>query len=174
MFRAVPRGAAITIALALRCVAFAGEPLDATVSTTSGAELKLSSLRGRPTVMFYEDRDSTALNQPLKDELFKRGRDEGLLQKVTVIAIANVKGYDWFPARNFVVAAVKDTEKKVGVPVYLDWSGTLTATPWNLPPATASVLVLDREGRVALLLTGKLKPAGRDQVFSALKAELAR
>ena len=148
------------------------EPLDATVSTTSGSDVKLASLRGKPTVVFYEDRDSTELNQSLKDELFKRGREEHLLKEVSVVAIANVKGFNWFPARNFVISAVKDTEKKAGVPVYLDWSGALWNAPWKLPSKTASVVVLKSDGRLLLQFTGKLKPEERTAVFEALKGEL--
>jgi len=177
MFHARARAEAVALVCLVAGMAMATEPnpsLDATVFTTTGASLQLKSLWGRPTVLFYEDRHSTAANQVLKDELFARGKAEGLLERVGVVAVANVKGYDWFPARNFVVSAVKDTEKAFGIPVYLDWSGALSAPPWKLPEARASVVVLDRAGSKVLQLDGGLSPQQRAQVFSALETELQR
>lgn len=139
------------------------------LSTTEGTYVRLAeAFRGRPSVLFYEDKDSTKLNQPLKDALFAEGKRHGLLDAVSVVAIANVQAFDWFPARNFVVAAVKDTEKAVGVPVYLDWTGELTKKPWSLDPKSSTVVVVDRTGAVRWARKGKLKPAEVDEVLAMI------
>src|SRR4051794_13203151 len=84
------------------------QPLDASLASAQGQTVRLGSQLGMPTVLFYEDRYSTALNQQTKDELFARGKREGLLQAAKVLAIANLEGLDWFPARDFALAAVRD------------------------------------------------------------------
>ena len=117
--------------------------MDARISNTHGKSVWLAQLWGKPTVMFYEDKDSTSQNQALKDELFKQGKERGLLDSVSVIAIANVRGFDWFPAKNFVVGAVKDAQKRSGLPVYLDWSGRLSSKPWSLSATGSTVMVID-------------------------------
>lgn len=142
--------------------------MDATVENSNGSTTKLSSLWNKPTVLFYEDRDSTALNQHVKDALFERGKTQQMLERVSVVAVANVAAYDWFPARNFVLAAVRDVEKKVNVPVYLDFKGSLAATPWNLPPKSSTVVVLDAQGRTVWKAQGRLAPAKVDELFEQL------
>ncbi|MEW5739408.1 MAG: hypothetical protein AB1938_10805 [Myxococcota bacterium] len=149
-------------------------PMDAALETSSGAALQLKALWKKPTVLFYEDRDSTKLNQHVKDALFEAGTKRGLLESVDVIAVANVAKYDWFPARNFVLKAVRDVEKEFHVPVYLDFKGQLSQPPWSLPSKTSTVVVLSRTGVPVLTFKGRLKDAEVEQLFAAVEAQLAR
>lgn len=142
--------------LLLSSAALAAEGLDAQVIATDGSPVQLSSRWGKPTVLFYEDKDSGTLNQGLKDALFSQGTRQNALGAMTVIAVANVREYDWFPARNFVVSAVKDTEKKFGIPVYLDWEGRLSRSPFQLRPTGSTVLILDGQGKRRWSKTGAL------------------
>lgn len=151
----------------------AGAPLDAVVETSSGAQAHLAPLFRRPTVLFYEDRDATALNQHVKDALFAAGRERGLLGAVEVVAVANVAAFDWFPARDFVLAAVRDVERKVKVPVYLDFKGALASAPWNLPPKSSTVLVLNPAGEVVWEVKGRLEARDVKAMFEVLDGLLA-
>ncbi len=155
---------------------FAAEPggrrselLDAFLVSSSGAATRLLTQFGMPTVLFYEDRYSTLLNQRTKEELFARGKRDGLLRAARVVAVANLEGYDWFPARNFALAAVRDAEKKAGVPVLVDWSGALSAPPWNLPAKTSSVLLFDAAGRVVFERSGQLSEHDQAALFQNLR-----
>lgn len=150
-------------------LAVLGAPREAVLHRTDGREVMLSSHRGKPQVLFYEDRDSTEQNATLKRELFARGREEGLLESVGVIAIANLKAYDWFPARGFAVAAVRDAERIAGIPVLVDWRGALRLPPWSLPAKTSSVVVLDPQGLVAFEVSGALTSTQRAELFAVLK-----
>lgn len=154
--------------VALFAMADRGVALDARVVTSSGEEAMLASQWGKPTVLFYEDRFSTKLNQTLKDGLFKRGVELGLIGRVSVVAVANLEGLDWFPARGFALAAVRDAEKEAGIPVYVDWSGVLARAPWRLSAKNASVVVLDARGQVTWEASGALGPAQREEVFDEL------
>ncbi len=149
-------------------------PLDARVATSSGERAQLAAQWGRPTVLFYEDRFSTTLNRPLKQALFKRGVELGLIGQVSVVAVANLEGLDWFPARGFALAAIRDAEKEAGIPVYVDWSGVLARPPWGLPRKTASVVVLDAAGQVRWQASGELDAKQQEEVFSELLGLLRR
>ena len=149
--------------------------MNARISNTKGQSVWMNQLWGKPTVMFYEDKDATFQNQPLKDALFKKGKEKGLLEAVSVVAIANVRAFDWFPAKNFVMSAVKDAEKTSGVPVYVDWTGSLSNKPWNLNATGSNVLVVDSTGeKVLFSKTGALTPQEIDQVFDLLLSLVAR
>ncbi len=149
--------------------------MDARISNTKGQSVWMTQLWGKPTVMFYEDKDATFQNQPLKDALFKKGKEKGLLDSVSVIAIANVRAFDWFPAKNFVVAAVRDAEKKSGIPVYVDWTGIMSSKPWNLSATASNVVVVDATGeKVLFSRAGALTPEEIDQVFELLTSLVVR
>ncbi|MDP2273234.1 MAG: YtfJ family protein [Archangium sp.] len=165
----------IGVAMTVSAAGAWGQPMDARISNTKGQSVWMTQLWGKPTVIFYEDKDATFQNQPLKDELFKKGKEKGLLDAVSVIAIANVRAFDWFPAKNFVVAAVKDAEKKSGVPVYVDWTGSLSSKPWNLSATGSNVLVIDATGeKVLFSKVGALTAAEIDQVFELLTSLVVR
>lgn len=164
---------AMTIVLFTAAVAWSqpvdGGVLDAPVETSDGSKTSLRTLWSKPTVLFYEDRDSTALNQHVKDELFARGKSQQMLDRVSVVAVANVAAYDWFPARPFVLSAVRDAEKKVNVTIYLDFKGTLQSAPWSLPSKTSTVLVLDSAGTPVWRAQGRLGKEKIDELFTQLE-----
>lgn len=147
-------------------------PLTATLETSAGDAVQLGARWRRPTVLFYEDRDSTKLNQHVKDALFAAGKERGLTDAVDVIAVANVAKYDWFPARDFVLAAVRDVEREFHVPVYLDFKGALASSPWSLPAKTSTVVVLTARGQPVATFKGRLSDDEVKKVFAALEALL--
>lgn len=148
-------------------------PRDAALASSRGKTVQLKTLFGLPTVLFYEDRHSTALNQPTKDALFMHGQREGLLRAVKVVAVADLEGYNWFPARDFALAAVRDAEAKAGVPILVDWRGVLRAPPWSLPAETSTVLLLDAQGGVVFARSGSLNETDQADLFNTLRAMLA-
>jgi hypothetical protein len=152
----------------------AGVRLDAVVTASSGQKTRLSTRWGKPAVLFYEDKDSVALNQEAKDALARLGRQRGLLQAVEVVAVANLEGFNWQPAIFFALEGVKKEEQKAGVPVYVDLTGELTRAPWGLSGTSSSVLVLSAAGERRFTATGKLSKAQLEAMLAALQAELSR
>lgn len=144
------------------------EPMDATLRSSRGEQVSLSRWRGKPVILFYEDQKSTELNGRLKDELFERGRARGLLDAAHVVAVANLEAYDFFPARQFALAAVRDEEKKAGVPILVDLKGTLGAPPWELPKKTSNVLLLNSEGALIFKHSGRMKEEEMEAFFVTL------
>ncbi|MBL8953813.1 MAG: hypothetical protein JNK82_23760 [Myxococcaceae bacterium] len=138
------------------------------LSTTAGADVRLSELlRGRPSLIVFEDRESIAVNQHLKDALAGLRKSE-LLARISVVSIANVAAYDYFPARNLATRAIKDTEKATGVPVHLDWKGAMTRPPWAFASQGSTVVVVDRGGALKFSRCGKLEPREVDDVLALL------
>ncbi len=143
--------------------------LNATLETSNGDRATLTSLITKNTVVFYEDRDSTKLNQHVKDALIERGRATGKLDAVSVVAIASVKEWNWFPARNFVLKAVRDIEAKVHIPIYLDFTGDMTQAPWNLSAKTSTVVVLSPQAQPIIQFKGRLSDEQVEKLFSTLE-----
>lgn len=143
-------------------------PVDATLRTSAGDEVRLSRWRGKPVILFYEDKDSTTLNSSLKETLFARGKERGLLDSASVVAVANLQKFDFFPARQIALSYVRDEEKKVGVPILVDLDGTLGNAPWQLPTKTSNVLLLDAAGTLVFRHSGRMKPEEQVAFFTTL------
>ena len=149
-------------------------PMDATLRGSNGKEMALSRWRGKPVILFYEDRHSTTLNSPLKEALFSRGKELGLLDAAFVVAVANLESFDFFPARGIALSYVRDEEKKWGIPILVDLKGTLGAAPWNLPTKTSSVLLLDGTGALVYRYSGRMKEEDQETFFQTLGTLLGR
>lgn len=149
-------------------------PMDATLRGSDGKEVALSHWRGKPVILFYEDRHSTTLNSSFKEALFERGQAQGLLDAAWVVAVANLQGFDFFPARGIALSRVRDEEKKWGIPILVDLKGTLGDNPWNLPTKTSSVLLLDGNGRVVFRYSGRMGEQDMETFFRALGALLGQ
>jgi hypothetical protein len=168
----------LTVALLAVSPSFAAErdtgPMDATLRGSNGKEVALSRWRGKPVILFYEDRHSTTLNSSFKEALFARGREQGLLDVAWVVAVANLEAYDFFPARGIALSHVRDEEKKWGIPILVDLKGTLGKEPWNLPTKTSSVLLLDGTGALVYRYSGRMKEEDQETFFQALGTLLGR
>lgn len=167
---------ALAALLALSTVAHArGDSLFGSpgLTGTDGKPAQLHRYAGRPAVVFYEDRGSLDANQAVKDALIERGRQEGLLKAVSVIAVANIAAYDFSPAREIATAFIRRAERKAGIPILLDTSGVLQSPPWNLPDDASTVLVLDRDGLVVWRHSGPVPADSREQLFSQLSRLVA-
>ncbi len=143
--------------------------LDAPLETSTGRKVTLASLWGKPAVFFYEDKDSVLLNLKLKQDLAARAGDRGWTDKLSVIAVANVSSWNWFPAKGFVLSAVRDAEKKTHVPVYLDFEGSITRPPWRLSGNGSTVMVFDAHGTPLRTWSGKLNDADFEALSGVLE-----
>jgi hypothetical protein len=168
----------LTTALAVTLVtgeARAQQPsgaVDAVLRRSDGEPVRLSQWRGKPVILFYEDKDSVRLNARLKERLFALASERGLMEAAWVVAVANLQKFNFFPARQIALSHVQEEEKKAGVPILVDLEGTLGAAPWKLPMKTSNVLLLDEEGKVLYRYSGRM--ADKDvALFLALLAQLA-
>ncbi|MEN9800752.1 MAG: hypothetical protein RL653_4449 [Pseudomonadota bacterium] len=143
-------------------------PVDAVLEDARGRRVSLSRWRGKPLVLFYEDHRSTGLNQPLKDELFRRGTARGLLGSASVVAVASLKAFDRWPVKGFAQRGVADAERTFRVPVLIDWCETLAGGQLRLPASGASVVLLDAQGAVRFRRTGALSAQDREELFQQL------
>ncbi|WP_386981076.1 hypothetical protein [Archangium violaceum] len=110
----------------------------------------------------------------MKEALFSKGRELGLLDAASVVAVANLESFNFFPARGIALSHVRDEEKKWGIPILVDLKGTLGAAPWNLPTKTSSVLLLDSQGALVYRYSGRMKDEDQKTFFQTLGALLGR
>lgn len=161
------------LVLAMAAVLAMAGPLDVRLERTDGGSADLATYRGKPAVLFYEDRASTSLNQSVKDAVYARARRDGLETAAHVIAVANIQAYDFFPARTFATTFIRQLEKQIGIPILLDVRGVLTSPPWNLPGDTGSVLLLDANGMIVWKRSGALTAEDTQHLLAKLEELVA-
>lgn len=166
--------------LAVSGVAHALPPLGATVPNAriedpDGRALELRALAGvrRPVLIVYEDKDSAAQNEAFKRELAERAAGDRYLGAVSLVAVADVSAYDFWPVRGFVRDAIRDEARKHRTPIYCDWTAAFREA-LRLNKGASNVVLLDRTGRVVFAAAGTLTPAERQAIFDRLRAEIAR
>lgn len=134
---------------------------------TSGATRQLRDYAGRAVILIYEDRASNTQNDELKRELANRARAQDLTRDVAVVPVANLAGYNFWPARGFARDAVVDIARQQALEILIDWEGSM-AGAYRFRPGTSYVMVLDRAGRVRFRHAGTLSPQRRRAFFSAV------
>lgn len=144
---------------------------NARVEDADGRGLELKTLRGRPILIVYEDKGSATQNQALKDDLAKLAKGDRYKRSVALAAVADVSGYDFWPAKGFVKDAIRDESRKQGTTIYCDWTGDLRAA-YRLKRGVSNVVLIDKQGRVIFAAEGAVPPAGRRRLIELLRAEV--
>lgn len=143
-------------------------PCDAALADSRDAPVRLSRFRGKPLVLFYEDRTSSDQNARLKRELRDRAAARHLTESAHVVGVANVGAYDFWPARGLVLSAIRDIERRDKVQILVDWKRTLLDAPWSLPDAASSVVLLDADGRWVHAWSGPVSNRSMEEFFELL------
>lgn len=122
-----------------------------------GMSIDLAWLRGRPTLVLYEDKDTSSWNQDLRDQLARLAQRDPRSRVVAVVPVVDVGAYDFWPARGFARGAVRQEAERSGMTLYCDWGGGFRQA-LSLRRGTSSTILLDRAGKVIFAREGKLSP----------------
>jgi predicted transcriptional regulator len=148
---------AVTPALAVPSI---GSPAPkASAESLGGKDFNANELRGKTTVIFYENKDVTTQNRALKAALQNQKKKEGYGEDVQVIAVADVSAWNFWPAKGFVQDAIRKEEKKAGHPIYLDWTGTF-GEAFKMNRNASNVVLVGPDSKVKVSHAGPV-PAGK-------------
>ena len=170
MKRTISAGAVLSLFLSF--AAGATEPakvLNAKVTRSTGEDAQLSWYWGKPVILVYEDPSSVKLNQPAKDELKRLSELYNLRKVVDVVAVANLEGLDWWPAKPIALSMVRAEETRGQLPVLVDMTGELRKAPWNLNPKSSTMMVVSPKGELLFKNEGKLEGRRLDELKATLE-----
>ena len=162
--------------LAASAVASALPPIgracpSARISDAWERTLDLGTLTGKPLLVVYEDKDSATQNQALKDELAKLAKGDVYRSRITLVAVADLTGYDYWPVRGFVKDAIQAESNKQGTSIFCDWDGSFRTT-LALEQGMSNVVLYGKDGRVLAGFAGAMSPAQRQRLVALLQAQL--
>ncbi|MBP6743175.1 MAG: hypothetical protein KA244_10010 [Deltaproteobacteria bacterium] len=118
--------------------------------------LRALAVSGKVVVVLHQDRHSSEQNTAFKDrlgELRKRYAD-----KLTVVALAEVGGYDFWPAKRYVKDALQPLRSVGGALVLCDWKGAIRKQ-YRIAKKQSAVFVLGSGGELRSLRQGTLTDA---------------
>jgi hypothetical protein len=144
---------------------------NAKVEDADGRVLWMKSLKGKPILVVYEDKDSATQNQPLKNDLARLAKGDKYKSVVALAAIADVSSYDFWPVKGFVKDAIREESKKVGTTIYCDWDATFRAA-YKLKEGTSSVVLVGRSGEILFAAEGALSADARKRLLDLLRSEV--
>lgn len=121
-----------------------------------------------PIVLVYEDRKSERQNQHVYPLLGKLRRADNA-EKIELVAVADVEEYDFWPAKQFVIAHVRRIIKKEKTPIWFDWRG-LVRRGLGLVASQSAIVLMDPDGSVRWSGQGPLT----DEQQATLVQELQR
>jgi hypothetical protein len=137
-----------------------------------GDALMLASSLGRPTLIFYESKDSRSQNWPFKKRLKDLVREtSSYRERVALFPIVDLEGYDFWPVHGFAADAVRAEAKRIGWPIYCDWTGELRRA-LDVRSELSTVILIDRTGKVVFAAEGPLQDDEQDRVLELLRIEL--
>ena len=144
---------------------------NARIEDADGRAVELKAFKGKPILIVYEDKDSAAQNQPLKDALSKLAKGDRYKSAVALAAVADVSAYDFWPVKGFVKDAIREESRKQGTTIYCDWSGTFRGT-YQLRRGVSSIVLIGRDGHVLFAAEGAVGADQRKRLVELLKAQV--
>lgn len=142
-----------------------------TVVDADGNAFDTRAVNGKPMLLVYEDKGSATQNKELKDDLGKLASGEKYRTKVALIPIADVEGYDYWPASAFVKSSIRSESKKINSKIYIDWDGSFRKAS-GFTQGKSTIVLVGADGKVRYAYEGTLPKDERDKLIAALKKEV--
>jgi predicted transcriptional regulator len=144
---------------------------NARVTDVEGRVFELEAVKGKPVLIVYEDKESATQNVALKGDLAKLAKGDRYKTTVALAAVADVSSYDFWPAKGFVIDAIRAESKKQGTTIYCDWTGSFRSA-LELRRGVSSVVLLGRDGQVLFAAEGTVSKEGREKLVTLLRAQI--
>lgn len=125
----------------------------------------------RPLLLIYEDKDSANDNQKLKDELSRLEDSIHYRKSVAHVAVADVSGYDYWPAKGVVKDELKKWSARLKLVIYADFTGKARAK-LAMDEGKSNVVLYSKQGKVLFARSGALSERDRADLVSRLRSEV--
>ncbi len=141
-------------------------------SSLTGDVRRLSSLRARVMVVFYEDREHIPDNEETKGVLGRFIADNHLEERLAMLPIANADGFHYAPVDSLVRSGLAEGSRRIGLDIWIDWDRHMSAAPISCVQGASNVLVVDRAGVIQWRHAGVLADGDRTELFRAVRRSL--
>jgi hypothetical protein len=133
--------------------------------------IRLSTYRGMPLLVVYEDKGSATQNEALKAELSVLARGDRYKKLIALVAVADVTGYDFWPIRGFVRSSIRSESTKNETVIYCDWDGHVR-NALALERGQSNVVLYGRDGAVLYAHAGPMSADERRAFVALMRAQV--
>lgn len=120
-----------------------------------------------PLLVLYEDKDAGKQNVKAQVIIGTFTDNVANKDKFTMFAVADVEKWNFWPARGYVLADIREVAKTSTVPILIDWKGALRRS-WGLKPGKSSILLVLPDGEVRFAAEGTLSEAQTRELVQRL------
>lgn len=175
-FQGLLRGGLFLIITLLAASAFASPKVGTARPTLKlvdawGRTYETSEVGARPLLVLYEDKDSANDNKAFKEELSKLAKGDAYKTKAVLLAVADLQGYDYWPARGFVKDAMMAESRKAGTAIFCDWDGSL-GKALSVKRGASNVMLYGKDGKLLFSYEGAMPEASRKDLLELLRQQV--
>ncbi len=164
--------AVATTAVPALALPIVGDPMgNGHLEDADGHGFEISSFKGKPILIVYEDRDSAKQNDALKKELARLAKGDKYKSAVALAAVANVAAFNFWPVKGFVKDAIRKESKKQGTTIFCDWTGGFRKA-FKLRDNASSVVLIGKDGNVLFAADGSISADARARLIQLLRQEV--
>lgn len=145
--------------------------LDAPLFDLADKPVVLRNLAGKVVVVVHQDRHSSEQNPQFKDKL--SALVARFPKELQVVALADVGGYDFWPAKGYVKDALKSLDSGGGAIVACDWKGTVRKA-YRLKQKQSVVFVLGKSLELLRMTQGQLPQPESEKLVQQIEAALGK
>jgi uncharacterized YtfJ-like protein len=146
-----------------------GAPLPPVAVDDVAAGRKRPLPDAHPVLVMYEDRDAQKQNERARQALGRITDRAENRARFEFVAVADVAAWNWWPAKRYVLADLKQIAQHQNTRLFADWTAALRKA-WMLT-AHKSVLVLAAaDGEVLFASEGTINEAQLATLVALLKA----
>jgi hypothetical protein len=138
------------------------------VEDTKGKAHKLPDAQV-PVLVIYEDQDAGAQNVRAKELVGAYNRLAENHTKLEVWPVADLQKWNWWPAKKYVFAKIREIAKKENTAIFLDWAGVVRGA-WGLTKGKSAYVLVAVDGRVLFAGEGTLSEAQLRELDGQLRA----
>jgi len=138
-----------------------------TVVSPEGEPLGREQLLGKLSVIFYDTRFTASSNNDLKYALVDfRNTHPSLFEDLQILQIIDASSANFF-TRTIWKRKIRENARRYGITIYADWSGKMRRD-FGFHPDLSNVLVVDAQGVVRYVFSGKVPESERNALFTLL------
>lgn len=164
---------ALMIAFVLGGTAWALPPVGAPLLRVEVDDIAAGRKRplpdAHPLLVMYEDRDAQKQNERARQVLGRITDRAENRARFEFVAVADVAAWNWWPAKRYVLADLKQIARREKTRLFADWTAALRKA-WTLQPHKSVLVLAGADGKVRFASEGPITEAQLQSLVAELRA----
>lgn len=121
-----------------------------------------------PVLVMYEDRDAQKQNERARAVLGRITDRAANRARFEFVAVADVAAWNWWPAKRYVLADLKQIARRENTTLFADWTGAVRKA-WDLKQHKSVLVLAGADGKVLFASEGTVSEAQLQALVGELR-----